>query len=79
MKKIIPALLFSSLLTLSAAPAAANIWTARETGNYYELITPSLKATTRTSKRPLTPTSTPALPAPPTPAAADTPQVFVTS
>ena len=40
MKKIISALLFSSLFALSAAPAAANIWTARETGNYYELIYP---------------------------------------
>ena len=40
MKKIIPALFLSLLVTLSAAVADANIWTARETGDYYELIYP---------------------------------------
>ena len=40
MNKIVSALVFSALITLSAAVAEANIWTARETGEYYELIYP---------------------------------------
>ena len=40
MKKIIPALFLSLLVTLSAAVADASIWTAREEGDYYELIYP---------------------------------------
>ena len=40
MKKIIPALFFSLFFTLSAAVADASIWTAREEGDYYELIYP---------------------------------------
>ena len=40
MKKIISALVFAALITLSAAVADASIWTAREEGDYYELIYP---------------------------------------
>ena len=40
MKPIIPALILSSCLALSAAPADARIWTATETGDYYELVYP---------------------------------------
>ena len=40
MKPIIPALILSSCLALSAAPADARVWTATETGDYYELVYP---------------------------------------
>ena len=40
MKKIVSALVFAALITLSAAVADASIWTAREEGDYYELIYP---------------------------------------
>ena len=40
MKKIISTLVFAALITLSAAVADASIWTAREEGDYYELIYP---------------------------------------
>lgn len=40
MKTIIPALILASYLALSAAPAAASIWTATETGDYYKLVYP---------------------------------------
>lgn len=40
MKKIVSVLVFAALITLSAAVADASIWTAREEGDYYELIYP---------------------------------------
>ena len=40
MKAIIPSLFLSLCLAFPAAPAAASIWTATETGDYYQLTYP---------------------------------------